>query len=49
MQKCTSEAIKVCAEFYNKSIDIVMQVCYNIITARETNPKLKGVFEICTE
>ena len=23
-----------------------MQVCYNIITARETNPKLKGVFEM---
>lgn len=46
MQKCTSEAIKVCAVFYNKSIDIVMQVCYNIITAREIKPKLKGVLKM---
>lgn len=46
MQKYTIEAIKVCAVFYNKSIDIVMQVCYNIITARETNQKLKGVLKM---
>lgn len=49
MQKCTNETVKVCAVFYDKSIDMVMQVCYNIITARETNLETqKGRYEICT-
>lgn len=46
MQKYTNVVVKVCAIFYKKSIDIVMQVCYNIDTVKRTNHKLKGVLKM---
>lgn len=32
---CTKADTKHCAIFYNKVIDILVKVCYNIITVRE--------------